>query len=297
MVWCGIINDPTGRKEPMPRYSSGVCGIALMAALAPAIAQHQAPVPAPDLPLWEVGLFGGAASTPAYPGADDRSQRALVLPMLIYRGKILRADRSGVSARLFNSERAEFDLGFALSLPARSDDVPAREGMPDLHSLLEFGPRLKVLLAEPSATSRVRLDLPLRMPLELGNGFRRQGLVFEPRLVFEMADGTGTWQADASLGAVYGNARLNAYFYDVAPQYATAARPAYRADGGLMMTRLGLGLSRRLSPDWRVFGFTRYDNLSHAANRDSPLFRKRSGVSAGLAFTWTIHRSAARAWE
>lgn len=269
--------------------------------VAPAFAQQQAPTPAPDLPLWEVGLFGGAASTPAYPGADDRSTRALVLPMLIYRGKVLRADRSGVGARLINTDRVELDLGFALSLPARSDDVAARAGMPDLSSLLEFGPRLKVLLAEPTATSRVRLELPLRVPVELKSGFRRQGLVFEPRLVFQIGDGngagTGKWQADANIGAVFGNARLNQYFYEVAPQYATANRPAYQADGGLMMTRLGLSLSRRLSPDWRVFGFTRYDNYNHAANRDSPLFRKDSGLSVGIGFTWTAHRSLARAWE
>ena len=254
-------------------------------------------VPAPALPLWEIGVFGGAASTPAYPGADDRAAKALLLPIVIYRGKIIRADRSGVSARLINSDRVELDLGFALSLPARSDDVAARAGMPDLRSLLEFGPRLKVLLAEPSSTSRVRLELPLRMPLELGNGFQRQGLVFEPRVVYEVGDGTGTWQADANVGAVFGNARLNGYFYDVAPRYARADRPVYEASGGLMMTRLGVSLSRRLTPDWRVFGFTRYDNHSHAANRDSPLFRKRSGLSVGAGFTWTFHRSAARAWE
>ncbi|QBI00843.1 MipA/OmpV family protein [Pseudoduganella albidiflava] len=288
---------------PTPRLSSSTllstslpACLAMLAMMAPAAAQ-QAPVPAPDLPLWEVGVFGGAASTPAYPGADDRSARGLVLPLVIYRGKIIRADRSGVSARLINSDRVELDLGFALSLPARSDDVEARKGMPDLNSLLEFGPRLKVLLAEPSPNSRLRLELPLRVPLELRNGFERRGLVFEPRVVFETGDGTGKWQADATVGAVYGNARLHAYFYDVAPQYATAERPEYHASGGLLMTRLGLSLSRRLSPDWRVFGFTRYDNHSHAANRDSPLFRKTSGVSVGAGFTWTIHRSAARAWE
>jgi MipA family protein len=94
--------------------------IAALAALAaPAAAQQPAPTPDPDLPLWEVGLFGGAASTPAYPGSEDRSTRALVLPMVIYRGKVLRADRSGVGARLINTGRVEFDLGFALSLPAR----------------------------------------------------------------------------------------------------------------------------------------------------------------------------------
>jgi outer membrane protein len=280
-----------------PRVLAGIAGLAALALLAPATAQQVGPTPAPDLPLWEVGLFGGAASTPAYPGAEDRSTRALVLPLVIYRGKILRADRSGIGARLINTERVELDLGFALSLPARSNDVAARAGMPDLNSLLEFGPRLKVLLAEPTASSRVRLELPLRVPVELGNGFERQGLVFEPRFVFEAADGTGKWQADANVGAVFGNARLNQYFYEVAPKYATGARPEYHAGGGLMMTRLGVSLSRRISPDWRVFGFTRYDNYSHAANRDSPLFLRNSGLSVGAGFTWTGYRSLARAWE
>ncbi|WP_338763125.1 MipA/OmpV family protein [Massilia sp. METH4] len=290
-------------RHPLPAPMSALTNprrwtcIALLATTVPATAQLKAPEPAPNLPLWELGLFGGAATTPAYPGSDDRSTRALVLPMVIYRGKIVRADRSGIAARLINSDRVELDLGFALSLPARSDDVAAREGMPDLHSLLEFGPRLKVLLAEPTATSRARLELPLRVPLELGNGFARQGLVFEPRVVYEIGDGTGKWQADASAGAVFGNARLNDYFYGVAPQYATATRPVYQADGGLMMTRFGLSLSRRINADWRVFGFTRYENLSHSANRDSPLFRKNSGLSAGIGFTWTGYRSAARAWE
>lgn len=272
-------------------------GIAMLALAASSSAQQVATIPAPDLPLWELGLFGGAASTPAYPGADDRSTRALVLPMLIYRGKVLRADRSGVSARLLNTERIEFDLGFALSLPARSNDVAARAGMPDLHSLLEFGPRLKVLLAEPTSSSRVRLELPLRAPLELGNGFRRQGLVFEPRLVFETRDQADRWQADANVGAVFGSRRLNQYFYEVAPQYANAARPAYQAEGGLMMTRFGLSLSHRMTPDWRLFGFTRYDNYTRSVNRDSPLFRKNSGLSVGVGFAWTAYRSQARAWE
>jgi outer membrane scaffolding protein for murein synthesis (MipA/OmpV family) len=265
----------------------------MLTLVAPAAAQQAAP----DLPLWELGLFGGAATTPAYPGAEDRSTRALALPLVIYRGKVLRADRSGVGARLINTRRVELDLGFALSLPARSNDVAARAGMPDLSSLLEFGPRLKVLLAEPSTTSRVRLELPLRAPLELQHGLRRQGLVFEPRLVFDTGDQRRTWQADANLGAVFGNARVNRYFYDVAPQYANATRPAYRSEGGLMMTRFGLSLSRRVSPDWRLFGFTRYDNYTHAANRDSPLFKRNSGLSVGVGFSWTGYRSQARAWE
>ncbi|AXA94558.1 MipA/OmpV family protein [Massilia sp. YMA4] len=251
----------------------------------------------PALPLWEAGIVAGAASTPAYPGADDRSTRALALPLVVYRGKVLRADRSGINARLFDSDRVELDVGFAASLPARSRDVALRDGMPDLRSLVEFGPRLKLLLAAPDAVSRVRLELPLRAPFELGHGFRRHGFVFEPRIVYETGSDAGTWQAAASVGAIAGNARLHAYFYDVAPQYATPWRPAYRAHGGLLATRVGLNLSRRLTPDWRVFGLVRYDHLGQAANRDSPLLRRDGGWSAGVGVTWTLYRSAARAWD
>ena len=178
-----------------------------------------------------------------------------------------------------NTERVDLDLGFQMSLPARSDDVPARAGMPDLNSLLEFGPRLKVLLSEPSAPNRVRLELPLRVPLEVGNGFRRQGLVFEPRVVFETSGSNQQWQADANIGAVFGNARLNRYFYEVAPQYANANRPAYQAGSGLMMTRLGASLSHSLGPDWRVFGFAQ--SIEQAA---SPITAFVIGPIAQLIF-------------
>jgi hypothetical protein len=37
-------------------------------------------------PLWEAGVFVGAATQPAYPGAEDHTGRAALLPYLIYRG-------------------------------------------------------------------------------------------------------------------------------------------------------------------------------------------------------------------
>ncbi len=245
----------------------------------------------PALPLWEAGVFGGTAVTPAYPGASDRSTRALALPFLIYRGDVLRADRSGVGARLLATDRVDFDIGFALSLPARSSDVPARRGMPDLGTLVEFGPRLKIKLAEPAPHGRLSLELPLRAVIEARGGLRRQGATFEPRLVHRLQDERQAWHADASLGAVLGNAAIHDYFYGVSPAYATAQRPAYTAKSGLMLTRFGLGGSYRLHRDWRAFAFLRYDHYAGAANRASPLLRQNSGTSAGIGLLWTWRRS------
>ena len=252
-------------------------------------------VDGPGLPLWEVGVAGAGASTPAYPASDRRSERALALPFLIYRGEVLRADQSGIGARLLYTDAVELDVGFALSLPARSDDVPARAGMPDLGPLVEFGPRVKVTLLRPAAGSAVRLEVPLRAVIEVKGGLRREGWAFEPKLVYETGDALGTWNLNANLGMVLADAKLGNYFYEVKQPFATIDRPSYQARSGLMSTRAGVSGWRRLGSDWRLFGFIRYDNYAGSANRASPLFEQNSGVSAGIGFAWTLYRSQASA--
>jgi outer membrane scaffolding protein for murein synthesis (MipA/OmpV family) len=270
------------------------------AAAAPLDAPTEAPAETPAearLPLWELGVGAGAVTTPAYPGADTHSTRFLALPYLLYRGEVLRSDQSGIGARLLHSDVAEFDIGFAASLPAHSKDVAARAGMGDLGTLVEFGPRVKIKLADIDQSSRLRFELPLRAVIEARAGVRRQGWTLEPRLVYDRRETNGDWAWDAHLGAVFGDNRINRYFYQVQPQEATAARPAYNAQSGLMLVRAGLFASRKLNPDLRFFGFLRYESYAAAANRDSPLMKQDTGASAGFGFAWTFARSAARAYE
>ena len=264
-------------------------------ALALAFALPAAAQQSPALPLWEAGVVGGAVSTPAYPGAAERSSRVLALPFLIYRGEVLRSDASGIGARLLHTDRVEFDVGFAASLPARSDAGAARAGMPDLGLLVEFGPRVKVLLANPTPATRLKLELPLRAVMELHGGVRRQGTTFEPRLVWDTRESASPWSYDATLGLVMGDRAINRYFYEVQPQYATPDRPAYRAGAGLMLVRVGLSASYKLNDDVRLFGFVRQESYAGAANRDSPLMKQNSGASIGVGFAWTLGRSTAAA--
>jgi outer membrane protein len=260
------------------------CGLA-----ATAQAQEQ------GLPLWELGVFAGGLSSPAYPASSERSTRALVLPTLIYRGEVFRSDRGGVGARLLRTEDTELDIGFAASLPASSQDIPARQGMADLGTLIEFGPRLKGTLARPSAGSRVRYELPLRTVLEINNGVRTQGFALEPELSYEVRDAGAGWRLSTSASLVLGDSQLNRYFYGVPADLATAQRPAYTAQAGLIATRLTLNASRSLGPDVRVFAYVRAESYAGSANAASPLYQQSTGTSAGLGLNWTLGRSAAKA--
>ncbi|XYJ09718.1 MipA/OmpV family protein [Telluria sp. B2] len=276
-----------------PRLYAGI-GLCLAAAAAHA-QQDAIPESRPGQPLWELGLGGGVVSTPSYPGAADRETRGLALPLIIYRGKVFRSDQGGIGARLFKSDRAEFDIGLAASLPARSDNVEARAGMPDLGALAEFGPRLKLRLARFDRYSGLRAELPLRAVMEVRSGVRHQGYIFEPRLVYERRSADGKWMFDTQLAAVVGDGKINRYFYEVRPEFATATRPAYGADAGLILVRAGVFAARVINPDLRAYAFLRAENYGVGKNDKSPLHLRDNGVSAGFGLTWTIKRSAALA--
>lgn len=248
-----------------------------------------------DLPLWEVGVFGATASAPSYPGSSDRSARKLLLPYLVYRGDILRMERSNMGARLVHTQDLEFDLGFDASLPSSSQDSLTRQGMPDLGTLVEFGPRLKLTLARPAPGQRLRLDLPLRSVLEVNGGVRQQGVVFEPELRYEARDIGAGWSFKSSVSVVLGDQKLNRYFYEVLPQFATALRPAYEARAGLIASRLTFDTTKEINKDVRVFGLLRLESYAGAANLNSPLHAQSSGISVGLGLAWTLGRSESRA--
>ena len=98
---------------------------------------------AQDLPLWEVGIGVAALHLPQYRGAAQAYTGALPLPFVVYRGDVLRADRDGARALLFDSERLDIDLSLFATPPTRSSEDDARTGMPDLAATLEIGPNLQ----------------------------------------------------------------------------------------------------------------------------------------------------------
>ncbi len=241
-------------------------------------------------PLWEAGFFSVAGSQPAYPGAKQQVRSAIVLPFLVYRGEVLRAEQGGVGLRASRTATTEIDVGFAGSFGSAASDNDARRGLPNIGTLVEFGPRVKWDLGPAPFDGRWRAALPLRGVLDVSHRFNFRGLAFEPDIGWG-ARSAGGWGYGASLGLLVGDRRLAGTFYGVGPAYATATRPAYEARAGLIATRLTLSLGKRLSEDWRFFGFARIDTVEGAANRRSPLVDRPTGGSVGIGFAWTGLRS------
>lgn len=261
--------------------------------LAAGAAAGASEAPAPAKPLWEAGVLAAGATQPAYPGADDRVGRALPLPFLIYRGPILRADEDNVGVRALRTPRLELNVGFGGSLGSSSSDVKAREGMPDLGTLIEVGPRLvwNLVDAPPGRQAPWRLQVPLRAVLDLEDRLRYTGLALGPELVHERTL-PGGWELGARFGPVFGNRRLADAFYGVDADEATATRPAYDARAGLIAWRAGVAASHALGRDLRVFGFARYDSVRSAANEASPLVLANGGWTGGVGVAWTFARSS-----
>lgn len=249
-------------------------------------------------PLWELGLVAGGGWVPDYPAADEYHAVGLVLPYGIYRGAIFRAgEDSIVRGRLVRSPRYEFDVSLSGSFPADSDQNDARRGMPDLDFLLELGPRLKIKLADLTASSYLSLRLPVRAVISVSlSQVEYRGIVFNPRLFYTHTDllKPGS-RFTASMGPIFATDPFMDYFYDVAPRFATPNRAAFSAKAGYLGAKFSLFTRVPLSPRVAIFAGGNVSYFAGATNEASPLFRDKVNASVGLGVIWSIFQSQKQA--
>lgn len=283
------MTHPYSRPAPPPFRRVAACALLLCGAGPLAHA-------AEDLPLWEAGIGVATVSFPAYRGSDQRHNFLLPTPYFVYRGEFLKADRDGVRAQLFDSDRAELTFSVALSPPASSNEIQVRSGMPDLKANFEIGPQLNLTLWRTDDRARqLKLLLPLRTAFTLEKQSRSLGWVAHPKLNLDITDLAGFpgWNLGLQLGPLFGDRKQHDHFYGVDAAYATTDRPAYAAGGGFAGMQYLVGVSKRYPKHW--FGaFLRYDNLNGARFVDSPLVRTRNYVAAGVAVSWIVGESTTR---
>ncbi|MDE2441502.1 MAG: MipA/OmpV family protein [Betaproteobacteria bacterium] len=249
-----------------------------------------------EQPLWEFGAGVAAFSFPSYRGSDQTSNFLMPVPYFTYHGDFFKADRQGIRGSFFDSDRIDLTVSAALSPPASSDDITARSGMPDLKASFEIGPQVDLTLWRSENRARfVKLLLPLRAAFTVEGSPKDIGWVFHPKLNMDVTDipGMAGWNLGLLAGPLFGDKRQHAYYYSVAPQYATAARPMYEAGAGYAGMQYLAALSKRFPTYW-VGTFIRYDNLSGATFENSPLVRQKDYIAGGIAITWILGESSTR---
>jgi len=253
---------------------------------------------AESLPLWEAGVGVSVIDFPEYRGSAERRTWVLPFPYIVYRGDYLKADeRRGVRGLFFKTESVELDVSFNGTVPVKSSENEARQGMPDLDGTLEIGPSLNFSLLK-SADRKTTLELRLPVRGVLASDFSYVdfvGWVFQPTLNVDTRDAFGYtgWKLGFLGGPVYSDGRYNRYFYAVDPAFATATRPAYSPGGGYGGAQFIAALSKRYRDFW-IGGFAKWDTLNGAVFADSPLVTARQSWSGGIAIAWMVDESKAR---
>ncbi len=249
---------------------------------------------AQQLPRWELGLGLGGLSLPDYRGSDERRGYLLPLPYVAYRGDVIKADREGARAQIAGLEPFHLDFTLGASVPVSSSKNAARAGMPSLAAAIEIGPSLDAtLFRSDDERVKLRLRLPVSYGITLDQPLGGSGWQTNPNLNVDITNlaNVNRLSLGMRMGPIFATRHRNAYYYDVAPQYATATRPAYQAGAGYAGTQFAAALTKRFDRVW-AGAFMRYDNLNGAVFVDSPLVKTRNYLSGGIGLAWVLGQSS-----
>lgn len=241
----------------------------------------------------DLGVGYGTGSVPHYPASSQNQNESLFLPIIMYRGDVLKSDREeGTRIELFKSVDLDINLSFGATFSSDSSENEARRNMPNLNYTLETGPALHFKFWSVPDYGSLRLQIPIRLTLE--TNFKTTnflGLVFEPELRFQRLNFLiSNLRSSTSMASEFFSQRVANYFYEVEPQYATANRPTYTGQEGLSAFKL----SQNFMYEYEKFSFilgTAYSNFSYSANKNSPLFKSVHNQSYFIAVAWLFYKS------
>jgi MipA family protein len=265
-----------------------------------AIAQEAASPLAPDEPLWELRVGATGLYGPAYPGSSENTWNGVGAPLVIYRGDRIRFGEYGV-ARAIAAETPKLELDVSLDAVYSAEDVKSRAGMPDLDYLFQIGPQVVWHVADTGWTPKGRTELTAFLPVR-GVGasdfksLEHAGWLAEPSIMFRRQyQGELRTSWNVQLFASFADQDLMDYWYGVAPQYATPARPAYVAEAGYLATGLKASWTRELTDNFQIFLTYQGRSFSGAANERSPLLEEDVTHAFSISFVWKALKSKRRA--
>lgn len=247
---------------------------------------------AESLPRWEFGLAGSAAEFNAYRGSSSSEQLAFAFPFFIYRSDRLKIGEGGARSDLFRSEDDRLNVSLSSGVPASNAQLAARAGMPRLETTLEIGPSYEHRFWKTEGGKELWLKIPLRAAFSFDDlSINSHGWLSTPALEYSWA--INKLKFTVAGGAQFGSEKYHAYFYSVAPEYATPTRPEYQAGGGYAGVRL-TGVVRQRWDKYVLGAYLRYDSLKNAVFEESALMEQDHYAAAGIFFGWLFYQSEER---
>jgi outer membrane protein len=246
---------------------------------------------------WRIAAFGRWGAS--YPGSEEMQFNIVPLPIPIYRGRFLRLfedNENPIRGKIFERDRIKLDLDFDLTFPSDSDDIDARDGMPDLDLLLQVGPELDLQFARQEfLEGRWHLALQARAATSFdGLDPAWRGLTFSTEFRY-IAQLSARNEFKFRITPTFATRQYMEYYYQVDPEFATAERPAYEARGGYLGTDFTWNFSRDFTDKLSVWTGARLSWYSGARNEDSPLFTDDLTPSVYAAFMYKFWESKRRA--
>ena len=165
--------------------------------------------------------------------------------------------------------------------------------MPDLDFVLQFGPSLEFLLNDRKKDYfDARFEIPVRIAFATDLSYIDSiGYLVEPRFTFKHERSANTGLSHkATLGLKFASQEFNAYYYDVAPEFATPAREEYRSSAGFGGSFINYRLSYK-TDGFIYWAFARYQSLRGAEFEGSPLVLQNDYYFLGVGFAWIFANS------
>ena len=247
-----------------------------------------------EKPLYEFGIFGGAFRAQHYPASDQFQDRYLAVPYMIYRGDFFKADEDGVRGEVFENKRLKLDMSLAAAFPANSEDNTARKGMDDLDWIAEFGPRLRYFII-PMEGRSYDLELALQLRMVYSTNFLNlihRGVVFHPIIEFEQREFLHEkFRIYVRAGAIWGNEKINDYFYEVGTNDVTPERSRFNSQGGYIESHIDCGFAIDFTRRFTLFFGMQNNFYEEATNKNSPLHKARRNQGYALGLIWNVYKS------
>lgn len=231
---------------------------------------------------------GTAVGVPEYVGSDETRNFLLPLPYISYNGPRLKVSQSGITGKLFNSDKWFLSLSLSGAIPVSSKDNAARAGMEDLEAVFEYGPSLKYFFnGSEGSDDALFFDFNFRQARTIS--FDALGvnaspsLVWRNKLPFQLYG--GELKLTSQIRWEFVSSEYANYFYGVTAKDVTNTRAEFQANGGFAGYRVNNSL-RWQKGNIVLSAFVGYANISGAEFVHSPLVKRHQHLFAGGAFFW-----------